>query len=165
MSKITLTAEQIGEGFDLNAIFEQFPTISLRKLSDATKVGYSSILKAVKAPIKGVAYDPDALNLIALALLFNKLKVDFTEIDFSTLVAEAKVATVKDLPLVGETVFTRDYPDGVEVALITATHIVFIPAKTTKPISWSIHTFQSNGITKEKRVEVAEGTPEAPAEA
>ena len=154
---------------ELQQQFEKFSNVSLRKLAGATDVTYGILLKASKAPIKGVAYDPEATNFEAINNEFIKRKIDITELNWEEMnQGSSKATLVKDHSafLPGMKVFLRrNATVPYEIIYKTDTHIVIMLEGTTEPQSWQITTFMFNGPVFEPRTVNNEPAAEAEAAA
>lgn len=151
------TASAINATVSLQALFEQYPAASIRKLAAATEVSYGIVLKASKAPIAGEAYDPEATNWAAITACFTKRNIDLTEVDWDALNMgpNRKGATLqKDISAfpVGCKVYLRkNNVTPYEVVYKTATHVVLQLVGTEEPIAWANNTFLINGPVFEPR--------------
>lgn len=143
----------------LKSLMNQYPNVSLRKLSEVAGISYPTILKASKKPIAGVAYNPDEVNYDALDQLFAKRDIDVSSFDWETLNEKKSKATLCKDPSqfnVGSLVYLRKHPTTpYEIIYKTETHIVIMLQGTQEPQSWSLNTFMLNGPSFEPRVEHA----------
>ena len=143
----------------LQALFEQYPNASIRKLAAATNVNYGILLKKSKEPIPGEMYNPDAINWKALEEKLTAKKVDWTALDWEALNAESarKGATLeKDINnfKVGDKVYLRrNNSTPYEILYKTETHIVIMLEGSSEPQAWSISTFFINGPSFQPRAE------------
>lgn len=143
----------------LQALFEQYPNASIRKLAAATNVNYGILLKKSKEPIPGEAYDPDAINWRALEEKLTAKGINWDELDWEALNAEAarKGATLeKDINnfKVGDKVYLRrNNSTPYEILYKTETHIVIMLEGSSEPQAWSISTFFINGPSFQPRAE------------
>lgn len=140
---------------ELRAQFEKYPNVSIRKIAQETEVTYGILLKASRAPIPGVAYDPEATNYEAINAEFIKRKIDLTLVDWEALNESSSKATlIKDHSMFvpGMKVYLRSEPTTpFEIIYKTETHIVILLEGTTEPKSWKITTFMFNGPSLEPR--------------
>ena len=145
-------------GEDLRVLMEQYPNVSLRKLSNALEVNYGAILKASKAPIPGLPYDPDFTNWDQIVTELVKRNANFLKVDWESLNAESARATVvaKDLGEwnVGDLMYLRKSPTvPYEIVYKTETHMVLQLLGTTEPICWAHGTVLLNGPSRVARTE------------
>ncbi len=145
---------------DLQAKFEQYPNVSLRKLAPEVKVNYGILLKKSKEPVVGEAYNPEATNWVALATVCSTIlerRRGYAEINWEELNkgASRNTATLqKDMGAfpVGSKVYLRKNNETpYEVVYKTETHIVIQLLGTQEPICWAHNTFLINGPVFEPR--------------
>ena len=143
----------------LQALFEQYPNASLRKLAAATEVNYGVLLKKSKDPIPGEAYDPEATNWKALEDKLTAKGVDWTTLDWEAMNAgpNRKGTTLqKDIAAfkVGDKVYLRrNNTTPYEILYKTETHVVIMLEGTSEPQAWANNTFLINGPVFEPRAE------------
>ena len=141
----------------LRAYFEKYPNASLRKLAAATGVNYSILLKKSKEPIAGEAYDPEAINWLALEQKLTSKEVDWTALDWDAMnqgPARKGATLQKDMDAfqVGTEVYLRRNNEVPYVIVYkTATHVVVQLKDTTEPLAWSHNTFLLYGPSLEPR--------------
>lgn len=127
------------------ALFEQFESISLRKLSAALNLNYQMMLKVQKKPIEGEIYDPTAINHDALDEYINsRIEPDtIATIDFEQLNAESVTINAKGFEdfKVGEVITMRGSETKYEIVYLTADHICVKEAAGTKLRTMNGHTF------------------------
>lgn len=152
----------------LQALFEEYPNASLRKLAQATNINYGVLLKKSKDPIPGEAYDPEATNWAALEDKLTSKGIDWNTLDWEALNAgpHRKGATLqKDIDAfhIGDKVYLRrDNTTPYEILYKTETHVVIMKVGTSEPQAWANNTFLINGpvyeprAEKSKKMEVAE---------
>lgn len=142
---------------DLKNLFERYPNASLRKLAAATGVNYSILLKKSKEPIVGQAYDPEAINWVAIANKLRDKGVDFATLDWEAMnqgPARKGATLQKDMDAfqVGTEVYLRRNNEVPYVIVYkTATHVVVQLKGTTEPLAWSHNTFLLYGPSLEPR--------------
>lgn len=150
----------------LRELFEQYPNVSIRKLSQATNINYGILLKKSKEPIPGEAYDPEAINFTALEEKFAAKGVNYNELDWEALneVATKRGASLqKDIGAfeVGQKVYLRkNNVTPYEIVYKTDTHIVIMLEGTSEPQAWAHNTFMLNGPVFEPRAQRTEGEVE-----
>ena len=143
----------------LQALFEQYPNASLRKLAAATEINYGVLLKKSKDPIPGEAYDPEATNWKALEDKLTAKGVDWTTLDWEALNAGPNrkgTALQKDIAVfkVGDKVYLRrNNTTPYEILYKTETHIVIMLEGSTEPQAWANNTFLINGPVFQPRAE------------
>ena len=141
----------------LRSLFEKYPNASLRKLAAATGVNYSILLKKSKEPIAGEAYDPEAINWLALEQKLISKEVDWTALDWDAMnqgPARKGATLQKDMDAfqVGTEVYLRRNNEVPYVIVYkTATHVVVQLKGTTEPLAWSHNTFLLYGPSLEPR--------------
>lgn len=127
------------------ALFEQYESISLRKLSAALNLNYQMMLKVQKKPIEGEVYDPTAINHDALDEYINsRIEPDtVAAIDFEQLNAESVTINAKGFEdfKVGEVITMRGSETKYEIVYLTADHICIKEAAGTKLRTMNGHTF------------------------
>lgn len=113
---------------NLETLMINHPTVSLKKLAEATGACYQYLLKASKRPIPNTVYDPANFNYPEVEKLILK-KVALDEIDFEAIEATVKVV----LPIskieefsTGTNFSLRNVTGTFQVVYLTATHVVFI---------------------------------------
>lgn len=119
------------------------PTISLKKLADATGCCYQYLLKASKKPIQGEAYDAAAINYDEVERLVRRKKA-IEDIDFDAIEATVKViepvSKLADISV--DTRFKLRADENIYTAIyLTDTHIVFIADNSTQPRVMNLDTF------------------------
>ena len=143
----------------LQALFEQYPNASLRKLAAATEINYGVLLKKSKDPIPGEAYDPEATNWKALEDKLTAKGVDWTTLDWEAMNAGPNrkgTALQKDIAAfkVGDKVYLRrNNTTPYEILYKTETHVVIMLEGTSEPQAWANNTFLINGPVFEPRAE------------
>lgn len=149
---------------ELQAMLEQYPNASLRKIAIACEISYNWILKCAKEPIVGVPFDPTATNYEKVAGVFAKRGIDLHLLDWEELnvpTVRKGAALTKDMDAfqVGGKVYLReDNTVPFEICYKTETHIVIMKEGTTEPRAWSHATFLMKGPSFEPRT-VTEKTP------
>lgn len=135
----------------LQAYFNDYENLSLRKLAAATSINYGVLLKASKEPIVGEAYDPSATNWNAIAIKLMRKNVHLEDIDWEALNAPANRAAgmlskdIEDFKVGDKVYLRRDNITPYEIVYKTETHIVIMKEGTSEPQAWSISTFMLNG--------------------
>ena len=131
----------------LQEYFEEYPNASLRKLAAATEINYGILLKKSKEPVAGEAYDPDAINWVAVEKKLTEKNVDYTELDWDAL-NEGRhrngATLVKDLEAyqVGMKIWLRkNNTTPYTIVYKTETHIVVMLDGTSEPQALSNNTF------------------------
>ena len=143
----------------LQALFEQYPNASLRKLAQATDINYGVLLKKSKDPIPGEAYDPEATNWKALEDKLTAKGVDWTTLDWEAMNAGPNrkgTSLQKDIAAfkVGDKVYLRrNNTTPYEILYKTDTHVVIMLEGTSEPQAWANNTFLINGPVFEPRAE------------
>ena len=116
--------------------------VSLRKLSEVTKVGYATLLRYSKAPIAGCIYDPDSFNGAAVEKKLAELNIDYHTLDWSSM------ATISsDTNILAYTVDSLVSLRGkaiCKIVAITASHVAFVELETTTITAWSWPTFMAS---------------------
>lgn len=140
-------------------------TVSLRKLAITTEATYNVLLKASKAPISGVPYDPTSINYeeVEKKLVAKIGQEKFDAIDWKALSESVTaVSNLKDPVEVGDRVILRDRQAFYAVVYKTASHVVIQAEGTDAPRAMSNGTFEHLGGHKAtekdtlvKEVEVA----------
>lgn len=148
----------IVNGEDLRLKMEAYPNVSLRKLALALEVSYGSILKASKAPIAGIPYDPENTNWDEVATAFAKRNKNFMEANWEELNESSNVPGMvsKDLEgwLVGDLMYLRrNATVPYEIVYKTDTHMVLQLIGTTEPMVWAHGTVLLNGPSRVARTE------------
>ena len=155
----------------LQALFEQYPNASLRKLAAATEINYGVLLKKSKDPIPGEAYDPEATNWKALEDKLTAKGVDWTTLDWEALNAGPNrkgTSLQKDIAAfkVGDKVYLRkNNTTPYEILYKTETHVVIMLEGTSEPQAWANNTFLINGPVFEPRAEKSKKEEEVAEEA
>ena len=143
----------------LQAMFEAYPNVSLRKLAAATEINYGVLLKKSKEPIPGEAYDPEATNWKALEEKLASKGVNYAKLDWEALNAGPNrkgTALQKDIEAfkVGDKVYLRrNNTTPYEILYKTETHVVIMLEGTSEPQAWANNTFLINGPVFEPRTE------------
>lgn len=151
--------------FNLREAMEKYPNVSLRKLAIACECSYGWILKRSKEPVAGVAYDPEFVNLEAVAETFAKKGIDLSKLDWDalnevTMKRGAMLTKNMDAFQVGGEVYLReDNTTPFVICYKTETHIVIMKKGDTEPRAWSHGTFLMKGPVFEPRT-VSENTEE-----
>lgn len=143
---------------ELGVALRTFENVSLRKLSQVLDVSYPALLKASKAPVAGEPYNPDYVNVQAIAEALNKrdkydayMDLDWVSLDTSN---SSRAFLVKDHSEfeIGTLVWLRkDNEEPFRIIYKTETHIVLQQMSSTEPICWQISTFMLNGPSKTQR--------------
>lgn len=141
-------------------------TMSLRQIAIMTGATYNVLLKASKAPVAGMAYDPEAINYKAVqAALIRKLTLAvYNGIAWEEMIANAVSATglrttsAADMAdfVVDDIIKLRDIKDKdnhitvlplYKILILTGTHVVLIPTTegNTTPRVMSYDTFLHQG--------------------
>lgn len=143
---------------NLQQYFEEYPSMSIRKLAQATGLNYAVLLKKSKEPIPGEPYDPSATNWKALEQALSKKNIDYTELEWERLNNTpkrgryGKCPTIDDFN-VGDLVYLRHSSDTpYKILFKTETHIVLMMQGTQKPLAWYHSTFLINGPTLKHRM-------------
>ena len=127
-------------------------SLSLKKLSQETKTPYSTLLRAIHAPVAGQAYDPDAINMDAIeTALKAKMGAEaFDAFDFEALIEENTGSATLDLTIGNK--FTIQRGGGLrkvesiyEVVYVTETHVVLASDTSTEPRVMGIKTMKLFG--------------------
>lgn len=135
----------------LQACFNDYENLSLRKLAAATNINYGVLLKASKEPIVGEAYDPSATNWNAIAVKLMRKNIHLEDLDWEALNAPANRAAgmlskdIEDFKVGDKVYLRRDNITPYEIVYKTETHIVIMKEGTSEPQAWSISTFMLNG--------------------
>ena len=143
----------------LQALFEEYPNASLRKLAAATEINYGVLLKKSKDPIPGEAYDPEAINWKALEDKLTAKGVDWNTLDWGALNAGPNrkgTSLQKDIDAfkVGDKVYLRrNNTTPYEIVYKTDTHVVLMLEGTSEPMAWANNTFLINGPVFQPRTE------------
>jgi len=127
-------------------------TLSLKKLSQETKTPYSTLLRAIHAPVAGQAYDPDAVNMDAIETAL-KLKMGaeaFAMYDFEALIEENSGSATLDLTIGNKITIKRggglrDVASIYTIVFVTATHVVLDSDTSTEPRVVGIKTLKLFG--------------------
>lgn len=141
----------------LNQYFEEYPNVSLRKLSQVTGMCYGWLLKKSKEPIEGTPYNPNSVNYEALERVFQSKGIDLDTLDWETMNQENTRSTTltKDMDKfnVGDKVFLREDNETPYVILYkTTTHVVIMLEGDTVPRSLSNSTFLMKGPSFTQRI-------------
>ena len=129
--------------------------LTLRKIAHAVDLSYPKLLKASKQPVKGMVYDPEAINWEAIEVIGKEKAKEIGEFNWTEL-AEAGGKTVivaKNIEefIVGRKVYIRRSEKAYSIVWTTDTHIVIIEEGSTEPRSWGWETFLANGPRFEAR--------------
>ena len=130
-----------------------YPTISLKRICDETKVCYQYALKASKQPIPNQTYDATAFNYAAVQKIFDRKEIALEDYDWSAINQSIKVATPINKPedfAVNTTFKIRNEEETFKVIYTTPSHIVFISTNpdNTQPrvMNWDTFSHQSPRI-------------------
>lgn len=144
----------------LKEYMEYYANVSLRRLANHfDDLSYPMMLKASKKPVKGQAWDPDAINYDALQEYIAGKLIDYTTIPWKLLdaesVATSKASLVKDMDafVVGTTIYIRKFPTTpFTIVYRTETHIVILAEGSTEPHMWNNSTFLFQGPVFQPRI-------------
>lgn len=146
---IVYKATEEGVEVEFTALVNALEKSSLRQIALATGVSYNLALKAIKAPVAGVPYDPDFLNIAELEriILKHMTAEEYTNFDWSKCAEQATALSNEDFVkacVVGAKFTFRDGSAG-SILYVTPTHVVFIVDDSTKPQVMSFGTFEHQG--------------------
>lgn len=142
---------------ELREKLEQYKNVSLRRIAENTGVSYAWLLKSSKKPVAGEAYDPDAMNYVAVAEVLAKRDIVLADLPWEAMNVENKRNSVAKLNKdpkdfgVGTKWYLRGSDVEHNVVYVTATNVVLIAEGSTVPMNLSWATFFQKGPSVEKR--------------
>ena len=144
---------------NLQTYMEKYENVSIRKLAANTGINYGILLKLSKQPIPGVAYDPEAINYVAVEQKLIKKEIDLTTLDWESMNVGRTTTLSKSVDdfKVGDKVYLRKNNEVPYVIVYkTETHVVIMLEGTSEPQAWSNNTFMLNGPAFEPRAQKTE---------
>lgn len=143
---------------ELREKLEQYKNVSLRRIAENTGVSYAWLLKSSKKPVAGEAYNPDAMNYVAVAEVLAKRDIVLADLPWEQMNVENKRNSAAKLSKnpedfgTGTFWFLRGSNVVYEVIYTTSTNVVLLAHGSTVPMNLSWATFFQKGPCKERKV-------------